>query len=77
MNSIGEECQQLKVAYDECFNRWIRDSFLQGKNDNSCDKLFETYQACVKVTFDPCIFAQTLRSYLIPEHVQIGYEFSK
>ena len=50
MNSIGEECTELKRKYDDCFNAWFSDKFLKGdyKND-PCANIFQTYQACVKV----------------------------
>ena len=50
MNSVGKECQELKHAYDECFNKWFAESFLKGKKDDPCSELFKAYQACVKVT---------------------------
>ena len=49
MNSVGAECQEMKHAYDECFNKWFAESFLKGKKDDPCSELFKTYQACVKV----------------------------
>jgi len=51
MNSISPECQELKVQYDVCFNRWFKEKFLKGLvDDNSCADLFASYQSCVKVT---------------------------
>lgn len=49
MNSVGEECGELKKAYDECFNKWFADKFLKGIADNSCSEQFHVYQECVKV----------------------------
>jgi len=50
MNSISPECQELKVQYDACFNRWFKDKFLKGlTDDKSCADLFASYQSCVKV----------------------------
>jgi TRIAP1/MDM35 family protein len=49
MNSIGEECQELKNAYDACFNKWFSEEFLKGKKKDPCNGLFKVYQNCVKV----------------------------
>jgi len=50
MNSISPECQELKVQYDACFNRWFKEKFLKGQTDDaSCADLFASYQSCVKV----------------------------
>lgn len=52
MNSIGENCNQLKRDYDACFNTWFAEKFLKGEtNDSVCAPLFKVYQQCVKVTF--------------------------
>ncbi|XP_072020543.1 TP53-regulated inhibitor of apoptosis 1-like [Amphiura filiformis] len=49
MNSIGEECTELKREYDACFNAWFSDKFLKGKYKNDpCAGIFQKYQACVK-----------------------------
>lgn len=49
MNSISPECQELKVQYDACFNRWFKEKFLKGlTDDTSCADLFASYQSCVK-----------------------------
>jgi len=51
MNSISPECQELKVQYDACFNRWFKEKFLKGQTDDkSCADLFASYQSCVKVS---------------------------
>lgn len=51
MNSIGEDCKELKHNYDACFNNWFADKFLKGVTDESmCAPLFRVYQQCVKVT---------------------------
>lgn len=50
MNSIGEDCKDLKHNYDACFNNWFADKFLKGVTDESmCAPLFRVYQQCVKV----------------------------
>ncbi|KAI5644356.1 hypothetical protein NE865_03725 [Phthorimaea operculella] len=49
MNSIGEECTELKKKYDDCFNTWFTDKFLKGDHDDSmCAPIFKVYQDCVK-----------------------------
>lgn len=51
MNSIGENCNELKKQYDACFNSWFTDKFLKGStNDAACAPLFKIYQQCVKVS---------------------------
>lgn len=51
MNSIGENCNELKNQYDACFNSWFAEKFLKGStNDSACAPLFKIYQQCVKVT---------------------------
>lgn len=50
MNSIGENCNELKSKYDACFNNWFSERFLKGHTDDSqCKPLFLTYQKCVQV----------------------------
>ena len=51
MESIDSACTPLKAQYDECFNRWFKDSFLQGNNNHEeiCGAVFKRYQECVKV----------------------------
>ncbi|CAG4965261.1 unnamed protein product [Parnassius apollo] len=49
MNSIGEECTDLKKRYDDCFNSWFSERFLKGDHDDSvCAGIFKVYQECVK-----------------------------
>ncbi|CAD7089408.1 unnamed protein product [Hermetia illucens] len=49
MNSIGEECTELKRQYDACFNNWFSEKFLKGQTDDSmCAPIFKVYQECVK-----------------------------
>ncbi len=59
MGSIGPECTELKIAYDNCFNSWFADKFLKGVATSSspgapsglesCDALLTAYTSCVKV----------------------------
>ena len=54
MDSIGEECTELKRAYDTCFNTWFSEKFLKGEyKSDPCANIFQTYQACVKVRVMP------------------------
>lgn len=61
MNSIGDDCNELKKQYDACFNNWFSERFLKGETDDSvCAPIFKVYQECVKVGgcslyIDPCI----------------------
>ncbi|KAK6190143.1 hypothetical protein SNE40_002074 [Patella caerulea] len=48
MNSIGEECTNLKRNYEDCFNKWFSEKFLKGNNEDDCAPLFKVYQTCVK-----------------------------
>ncbi|XP_043924819.1 TP53-regulated inhibitor of apoptosis 1 [Protopterus annectens] len=49
MNSVGEECTELKRDYDQCFNRWFAEKFLKGnRSADPCVELFKSYQQCVK-----------------------------
>ncbi|XP_046390312.1 TP53-regulated inhibitor of apoptosis 1-like [Ischnura elegans] len=49
MNSVGENCNELKKQYDTCFNSWFSEHFLKGNaNDDVCAPLFKVYQECVK-----------------------------
>jgi TRIAP1/MDM35 family protein len=50
MNSIGENCNELKKQYDHCFLTWFSERFLKGDaNDEICAPYFKVYQQCVKV----------------------------
>ncbi|XP_029427117.1 TP53-regulated inhibitor of apoptosis 1 [Rhinatrema bivittatum] len=49
MNSVGEECTEMKREYDQCFNRWFADKFLKGEGSRDpCSELFRKYQLCVQ-----------------------------
>ncbi|XP_076473038.1 uncharacterized protein LOC143302312 [Babylonia areolata] len=48
MNSVGDDCLELKRAYDDCFNKWFSEKFLKGFRDDTCAPLFRVYQDCVK-----------------------------
>lgn len=50
MNSIGDNCNELKKQYDSCFLTWFSEKFLKGDtNDEMCAPYFKVYQQCVKV----------------------------
>ncbi|XP_053558026.1 TP53-regulated inhibitor of apoptosis 1 [Bombina bombina] len=49
MNSVGEECTDMKREYDQCFNRWFAENFLKGKGGSDpCTELFRNYRQCVQ-----------------------------
>ena len=49
MNSVSNECQELKTIYDSCFNQWYTEKFLKGESeDTTCELLYSKYQDCVK-----------------------------
>ena len=53
MNSVGQECSDLKHTYDTCFNKWFAEKFLKGlaEEDSDCSNIFTAYQSCVKVSW--------------------------
>ncbi|CAG0894545.1 unnamed protein product [Cyprideis torosa] len=49
MNSLDPACNELKHAYDACFNKWFAEKFLRGVTDDSeCSELLKSYRACVR-----------------------------
>ena len=52
MSSLNEKCNDLKARYDDCFNKWFRDSFLKGKDDHdeTCGEFFSAYKQCLHVS---------------------------
>ncbi|KAL3185713.1 hypothetical protein MRX96_028616 [Rhipicephalus microplus] len=48
MNSVGEECNELKQKYDACFHSWFSEQFLRGRKEDHCASLLKVYQECVK-----------------------------
>lgn len=48
MNSLGQDCNELKKRYEQCFNAWFVDGFLKGDTTDPCKLLLEEYQGCVK-----------------------------
>jgi len=53
MNSIDTKCNELKWKYDECFNRWLSEDYLNNEkkfpeNFVPCQEFQTPYQACVK-----------------------------
>lgn len=50
LNSFHPECNDLKQQYDQCFNVWFTEQYMNGHyNNNKCQKIFEAYTECVKV----------------------------
>lgn len=52
MSSLDKECNELKNAYDACFNTWFTEKFLQGnsKEPCPCEAMLKAYSECVKVS---------------------------
>lgn len=51
LDSFHPECNDLKHQYDQCFNFWFREHYMNGNyNNNVCHKVFEMYTDCVKVS---------------------------
>ncbi|VVC41007.1 Mitochondrial distribution/morphology family 35/apoptosis,DNA repair protein, Swi5 [Cinara cedri] len=49
LNSFHPDCNNLKQQYDQCFNLWFTEHYMNGHYDNSdCQKVFENYTDCVK-----------------------------
>ncbi|OXA50204.1 uncharacterized protein C119.18 [Folsomia candida] len=51
LDSLDPSCNELKHAYDTCFNGWFDDTFLKGEHKTKeipCDALLQIYSACVK-----------------------------
>lgn len=46
MDSVGEECRELKKKYDDCFNEWFG-KYLEGKTTSGCQDIFREYRQCV------------------------------
>lgn len=51
LNSFHPECNDLKYQYDQCFNSWFTEHYMNGHyNNDKCQKVFEIYTNCVKVS---------------------------
>ncbi|CAB0000677.1 unnamed protein product [Nesidiocoris tenuis] len=48
MNSIGKSCNEIKKQYDDCFQVWFSEKFLNGETDESCSSLYKMYQHCLQ-----------------------------
>ncbi|XP_003739287.2 serine/threonine-protein phosphatase alpha-2 isoform-like [Galendromus occidentalis] len=48
MNSLDQNCNDLKKRYEECFNAWFSDGFLKGDLRDPCKEIFQNYTGCVK-----------------------------
>ena len=45
-----EECKEARDKYNECFNKWFAEKYLQGDTEQQpCRELFEAYSKCVEV----------------------------
>jgi len=50
LNSFHPECNDLKHQYDQCFNEWFTEHYMNGRyKNNACQHIFEMYTSCVKV----------------------------
>ncbi|KAI9105269.1 TP53-regulated inhibitor of apoptosis 1-B [Phlyctochytrium arcticum] len=47
MTSLSPECNDLKKEYDDCFNKWYANKFLQGDITQDCEDIFKLYRACI------------------------------
>lgn len=46
--SFAPECTEAKKTYDDCFNKWYTEKFLQGKSlENECTEVWDEYIMCV------------------------------
>lgn len=53
MASLDKKCDELKNAYDSCFNTWFSEKFLKGnvKDPCPCEEMLKAYSDCVKVSY--------------------------
>ena len=49
MESLAKNCTSLKQEYDECFQDWYSNKFLNGITENDCKEKFEKYNNCLIV----------------------------
>ncbi|KAM7124871.1 LOW QUALITY PROTEIN: TP53-regulated inhibitor of apoptosis 1-like [Molossus nigricans] len=47
MNRVGEECTDMKLKYDQCFNHSAK-KFLTDSSGDLCTDLFKHDQQCVQ-----------------------------
>ncbi|XP_025405619.1 TP53-regulated inhibitor of apoptosis 1-B-like [Sipha flava] len=49
LDSFHPKCNDLKYQYDQCFNVWFTEHYMNGHyNNQECQKVFELYTECVK-----------------------------
>ncbi|XP_022175769.1 TP53-regulated inhibitor of apoptosis 1-like [Myzus persicae] len=49
LKSFHPDCDELKQKYDQCFNVWFTEHYMNGHyNNEGCNKVFELYTDCVK-----------------------------
>ena len=67
MDSINKECNPLKHEYDNCFNKWYSEQFLNGnwetENGEPCKELFTKYRQCVTVSSAFCQGTKRFEKY--------------
>lgn len=50
LESFHPKCTDLKQQYDQCFNTWFTEHYMNGHyNNNQCLNILQTYTDCVKV----------------------------
>lgn len=64
MQSIDPRCQELKNAYDECFNKWFQDKFLKGNTKDYCAPLLKSYRECINVCILDYHDVMSIRNYV-------------
>ncbi|KAF0772699.1 hypothetical protein DYB28_012951 [Aphanomyces astaci] len=64
-------CLEKKAMYDQCFDVWYRDVFLQNKSQGKlgCQDLYKDYSACVTEELQQdASLVQSIRSEMNPSH---------
>ncbi|BBN19851.1 TRIAP1/MDM35 family protein [Marchantia polymorpha subsp. ruderalis] len=57
-----QSCSALKMAYNDCFNRWYTDKFLKGQWDKEeCLVEWEAYRACLSKRLEDRNLSHLLR----------------
>ncbi|CAK4665605.1 hypothetical protein LEN26_005450 [Aphanomyces euteiches] len=86
MSSNKEACQadcaKKKALYDQCFDAWYRDVFLQNKSQGKlgCEDLYKEYAACMTDELkQDASLVQSIRSEMNPSHagLWIGKDLPK
>ncbi|KAF0688434.1 Aste57867_19950 [Aphanomyces stellatus] len=78
--SQEKDCLAKKAVYDQCFDVWYRDVFLQNKSGGKlgCEELYKEYAACMTDELKPDTgLVQSIRSEMNASHagIWIGKHF--